>query len=252
MSEKINYYKSIFISDIHLGTKYAKVKELLNFLKNNEYDNLFIVGDFIDGWALKRKWYWDNDHNLLIQKLLRKSRKNTKIVYLSGNHDDFLRNLGESLLFGNIEICDELIYTAGNGKKYLVIHGDKFDGILNSMPWISHIGSVLYDVILYVDRKVNKLRSLFKKEPWSLAKSIKTKTKESLKFITKYEDILVHEAKHQKVDGVISGHIHHASSKIIDNIEYFNCGSWVENCNAVVELHDGTLKLLDVNNTLPA
>jgi UDP-2,3-diacylglucosamine pyrophosphatase LpxH len=242
----IKHYRSIFISDVHLGSKYSQVDKLIEFLKNNECDTLYLVGDIIDAWALKRKWFWDNNHNLLIQKILRKSRKHTRIIYLTGNHDDFLRNFEGGLTIGDIEVCDELVYTTLKGKKYLVIHGDKFDGFLNSIAWLSHIGSMLYDVVLYINDKINWFRRKFKWQPWSLAQMVKTRTKEAVKFMTKYEDLLVNEARHQKVDGVICGHIHRACHKSIDGIEYYNCGSWIENCNAVVETVDGDLKLLNI------
>ena len=151
-------YRSIFVSDLHLGSKYARAKELVDFLKQNECDTLYLVGDMIDGWALKRKWFWNDDYNLFIQKILRKSRKGTKVVYITGNHDEFLRQFGSTLDLGNIEIVDRVIHVSPNGKKYLIIHGDVFDGLLNSMSFISKLGSLLYDVILSMNSTVNKIR----------------------------------------------------------------------------------------------
>lgn len=240
------HYRSIFISDVHLGTKHSRVGKLIEFLKENESDNLFIVGDFIDGWALKRKWYWDADHNLLIQKILRKSRKGTRVIYLPGNHDEFLRDFLSFKELGGIDIVDDMVYTTANGKKYLVIHGDKFDGVLNSWSFISKFGSFLYDLILDINHFYNKLRHRFGYGYWSLSHFLKTNAKKAVEFCCKFEDALVYEAKRKGVDGVICGHIHNPKQTMIGDIEYHNTGCWVEMASAIVELEDGTLKLLEI------
>ena len=239
-------YRTIFISDIHLGIKYSRVEELLKFLKENECETLYLVGDVIDGWALKRKWYWDNNANLLVQKILRKSRHGTKVVYLSGNHDEFLRFIDRPFSFGNIEVQEEVIHTTATGAKYLVIHGDKFDGMLNKIKWISHLGSFFYDVILWLNVVVNKWRRKMGMQYWSLSHVIKQKVKEAVKFINHFETLLSAEAKRKNVDGVVCGHIHNACFKNIDGIEYYNCGSWMEQCNAVVEHMDGKMQIIKV------
>jgi UDP-2,3-diacylglucosamine pyrophosphatase LpxH len=239
-------YRAIFLSDIHIGLKYSRVEELLKFLKENECDTLYLVGDIIDGWALRRKWNWDENANLLIQKLLRKARHGTKVVYLSGNHDEFFRFFERPLSFGNIEIQDELIHTTAAGKKYLVIHGDKFDGVLNKMDWISHVGSFLYDGILWLSDKISYIRRKMGKEYWSLAHEVKSKAKQAVKFMTSFENILAKEAKRHDVAGVVCGHIHHACHKTIDGIDYYNSGSWLEHCTAVVEHEDGRMEVLRI------
>lgn len=239
-------YRSIFVSDVHLGVKYSRVNELIEFLKENECDTLYLVGDIIDGWALRRKWFWNNDCNLLMQKLLRKSRHGTRIVYLAGNHDEFLRFFELPMMFGNIEVKDELIHVTANGDKYLVIHGDKFDGVLASAQWISYLGSLLYDVVLWVSDKVNNIRRRMGLEYWSLSHLVKHSVKEAVGFMTKFETILADEARRQNTKGVICGHIHNACHKTIDGIEYYNCGSWLENCHAVVEHEDGRLEILSL------
>ena len=239
-------YRSIFISDIHLGIKYSRVPELLNFLRDNECDNLYLIGDIIDGWELKRKWYWDDNYNLLVQKILRKSRKGTNVVYITGNHDDFLRSFDIPIKLGDINITNEIIHTTYTGEKYLIVHGDKFDGVFNNMTWISHLGSWLYDVILYFSAKLAKIRQKLGMKYWSLSHFIKFRVKKAIKCMTNFEVSLVEEAKKQNVDGVICGHIHHASHKTIDGIEYYNCGSWLEHCNAVVEHLDGRFEVLNV------
>lgn len=239
-------YRTIWVSDIHLGIKYSRVEELLKFLKENECEILYLVGDVIDGWALKRKWYWDNNANLLVQKILRKSRHGTRVVYLSGNHDEFLRFIERPFSFGNIEVQEEVIHTTAKGVKYLVIHGDKFDGMLNKIKWISHLGSFFYDVILWLNVVVNKWRRKMGMQYWSLSHVIKQKVKEAVKFINHFETLLSTEAKRKNVDGVVCGHIHNACFKNIDGIEYYNCGSWLEQCNAVVEHMDGKMEIIKV------
>lgn len=238
------HYRSIFISDVHLGTRHARVETLINFLLENDWDSLYLVGDFVDGWALSRKWFWDKHHNLLIQKLLKKVRKGRRIVYTPGNHDEFLRGYLPFEDFGGIEVIDEIIHTTANGKRYLVIHGDKFDGILNSFSFISRLGSWLYDVILDLNLFYNNIRKKFGSRYWSLSHFLKSNTKEAVKYCFKFEEALVFEAKRNKVNGVICGHIHSPVQKIVDGIEYHNCGCWVEMATAIVETDDGELKLL--------
>lgn len=240
------HYKSIFISDIHVGSKHARIPELVNFLKENECENLFIVGDFIDGWALKRKWSWDNNCNLLIQKILKKSRKGCRVVYVTGNHDEFLRNYTHLENFGGIEIVDETVYTGINNKRYLIIHGDKFDGILKSFSLVSKMGSVCYEWLLDTNSYLNYFRRKLGFGYWSLSYFLKKNTKRIIEYVNKFEDILAFEAKRHEVDGVICGHIHIPSSKVIDGIEYYNCGCWVEMNTAIVEHFDGKFELLDL------
>ena len=245
MNGTIKKYKSIFISDVHLGTKHSRVNDLLSFLKDSEFDNLFVVGDFVDGWALKKRWYWDDYHNLLIQKILRKSRKGCKVIYLAGNHDEFLRKFDfDGLSFGNIMICNEYIYQSVNGKKYLVLHGDKFDGIFNSLSFISKLGSWLYGFILNLNLTYNKVRSRLGLEYYSLSHKIKTNVKEALAYATQYQNSVVFEAKRQQVDGVICGHSHFPTITLVDDVEYYNCGCWVEMATCIVEHMDGRFELI--------
>lgn len=241
------HYRSIFISDVHLGTRHARVEKLIEFLRENDCDNLFIVGDFIDGWALRRKWFWDKNCNLLIQKLLRKARHGCRIVYLPGNHDEFLRDYLLFQEFGGIEIVDDLVHTTANGKKYLVIHGDKFDGVLSSLSLISKLGSWLYDVILDLNLVYNKIRRKMGFGYWSLSHYLKLNAKQAVEYCCKFEDALIYEARRKEVDGVICGHIHNPCQKNLEDIEYHNCGCWVEMATAIVELEDGTLKLLQID-----
>jgi UDP-2,3-diacylglucosamine pyrophosphatase LpxH len=238
-------YRSVFISDVHIGTKHSRVGDLIKFLKENEYDYLYLVGDIIDGWALKQKWVWSEECNLFIQKLLRKSRKGVKITYISGNHDEFLREfdfLGHE--FGGISIVNDCQHICSNGKKYWVIHGDRFDGVLNSLSFISKFGSWAYSFILDFNTYFNKIRRKLGLPYYSLSHKIKTNVKEAVMYATKFEDSLAIEAVSNEVDGVICGHSHWPIQKKIRGIEYHNCGCWVEMATCIVENTDGQLELL--------
>jgi UDP-2,3-diacylglucosamine pyrophosphatase LpxH len=238
-------YRSIFVSDIHLGTRFSQTEPFLDFLKETESDNLIFVGDIIDGWAIKRKFKWAQSHSDVIQKVLRKARKGTKVHYITGNHDDFLRDFIPLFLGDNLSIANEMEYFAKNGKRYLVTHGDFFDSITMTKRWLAVLGDIGYDFTLYLNHHLNRLRKLFGiQKHWSLSKYIKDNVKSSVSFITNYEDILSEHAKRNSFDGVICGHIHKAEMKYIDMIEYINCGDWVESCSAIVEHEDGRFEIV--------
>lgn len=238
-------YKSIFVSDIHLGTRFSQAELFLDFLKDTESENLIFVGDIIDGWAIKRKFTWAQSHSDVIQKILRKARKGTKVHYITGNHDEFLRDFIPLFLGSNFEISNEMDYHGVNGKRYLITHGDLFDSITMTKKWLAVLGDIGYDLTLYLNHYLNITRKLFGiKKYWSLSKYVKDNVKSSVSFITSYEDILSEHAKRKKYDGVICGHIHKAEIKDIDTIEYLNCGDWVESCSAIVEHFDGRFEIL--------
>ena len=246
-------YKSVFISDVHLGTRGSKSELLLDFLKDVECDNLFLVGDIFDGWRLKKGWYWPQEHSTVIQKILLMSRKGTKVFYIPGNHDEFMRQFLEHS-FGTVQLHNEMIYESVSGKKYIVIHGDKFDLVTMNMKWLSHIGDWAYTGLLNVNTLVHKIRSYFRLPYWSLSKWAKQKVKEAVNFIGNYEHSLTHYARIKHVDGIICGHIHSANMDIINGIEYMNCGDWVESCTALVEHCDGRFEIIhwrqaDVDST---
>jgi len=236
-------YRSVFISDAHLGTKMSQPEKLLEFLKTFECEKLYLVGDIIDGWALQKSFYWPQQHNDVIQKIMRKARKDTQIVYLPGNHDEFLRSFGDHQ-FGNISLTDTCIHHGVDGKKYIVLHGDQFDVVINKMKWLSHFGSWAYDMLIYVNIAVVKIRNLLNLPHWSLSAWAKYKVKKAVNFIGKYEENLVSYAKIKNVDGIICGHIHHPNIRDIDGSTYINCGDWVETCSAVVEHLDGRMELV--------
>lgn len=239
-------YRSIFISDIHLGTKFSKAEQLLEFFKEHESQNLYLVGDIIDGWAIKRKFNWQQSHSDVIQKILRKSRKGTNVFFIAGNHDEFLRPFLPILLGDRLKIENEIVYKDLNGKRYLVTHGDFFDSITMTKKWLAILGDYGYDFLLHLNSTINFFRRLFGvKKYWSISKYAKDNIKSSISFIYDFESILASHAKRHKYNGVICGHIHKADLKEIDGISYLNCGDWVESCTAVVETMDGQWKIVD-------
>lgn len=243
-------YRSIFISDIHLGTRFSKAEEFLNFLKHTESENLIFVGDIIDGWAIKRKFRWLQAHSDIIQKVLKKARKGTKVFLITGNHDEFLRPFAPLLMGDNLEIVNELSYTGVDGKQYLITHGDFFDSITMTHRWLAIAGDVGYDFVLFLNHMLNEFRQKCGiKRYWSFSKYIKDNVKSSVSFINNFEEILATHAKHKKYDGVVCGHIHKPEAKMIEDIMYYNCGDWVENCSAVVEHHDGRFEIIRWENT---
>jgi UDP-2,3-diacylglucosamine pyrophosphatase LpxH len=238
-------YKSIFISDVHLGTSDSQAKELLEFLKDNESENLYLVGDIIDGWALRRKFKWLQSHSDVIQKILRKARKGTKIYYVLGNHDEFVRPFLPLMLGDNIYVANEFDYIDTSGKRYLVTHGDFFDSITMTKKWLALLGDQAYMFTLKINRPINYIRELLGyRKYWSLSQYLKQNVKKSVNFITDYEQVLSKEAIRGDYDGVVCGHIHHAEIRYIDGIHYLNCGDWVESASALVETLDGEWKLL--------
>ncbi|HHB93713.1 MAG TPA: UDP-2,3-diacylglucosamine diphosphatase [Campylobacterales bacterium] len=239
-------YKSIFVSDIHLGTKFSQADRFLDFIKHNESENLYLVGDIIDGWAIKRKFRWEQSHSDVIQKILRKARKGTNIYFITGNHDEFLRPFIPILLGDSLTILNEAQYYGADGKRYYVTHGDFFDSITLTKKWLAVLGDIGYDLLLNLNQTVNFIRKQFGfYRYWSLSKYVKDNVKQSVSFITDFETILAEHAKNQKYDGIICGHIHKAEMKDIDGIAYKNSGDWVESCTALVETFDGEWKIID-------
>ncbi len=238
-------YRTIFISDIHLGTKFSKANTFLDFLKHNESESLYLVGDIIDGWAIKRKINWAQSHSDVIQKLLRRARKGTKIHYITGNHDEFLRSFLPLVLGDSIFIENDATYIDLKNRRFYVTHGDFFDAITMTKKWLAVLGDYGYDLLLHLNSPIRKVRKLFGiKKEWSLSKYAKDNIKSSVSFITDFETILANYAKQKNFNGVICGHIHKAEIKDINNIMYLNCGDWVESCTALVETLDGEWKII--------
>ena len=236
-------YRAIWISDVHLGTKHSQVGKLLEFLRETECEHLYIVGDFIDGWQLRRKWYWADDYNVLIQKLLRKNRKKTRVTFITGNHDEFLEKfLGIS--FGTVRLVERTVHTAANGKRYLVLHGHQFDGLMHFNRLLDRFGSALYDRILDLNVWINRIRRNLGFGYWSFASYVKLKAKSAMKYVTDYEESMIRFSRKSGMDGVICGHIHRPEIRPVGDVLYMNCGDWVENCTALVEDYDGNIRLI--------
>lgn len=244
-------YKSIFISDVHLGTKFAKADELLAFIKEHEAENIYLVGDIIDGWAIKRKLRWKQSHSDIIQKILRAARKGTNVHYITGNHDEFLRSFLPLVLGDSLHVVNDIEYESIEGKKYLVTHGDIFDSMTITKRWLSHFGDMGYDFLLHLNPFINFVRKTFGiKRYWSLSKQLKDNLRDRLHFIEDYEKMSTKYVKNKGYDGVICGHIHKADIKRVDDTEYKNCGDWVESCTALVETLDGEWKILNHKDNL--
>ena len=236
-------YRAIWISDVHLGTKHAQVGRLLEFLRDTECAHLYIVGDFIDGWQLRRKWYWIDDYNTLIQKLLRKNRKHTRVTFITGNHDEFLEKFF-GIAFGAVRLVDRAVHVGADGKQYLVIHGHQFDGLAHLNRLLERVGTVLYDKILDINVWVNRIRRSLGFGYWSFASYIKLRAKSALKYVTDYEDAMLQFGRKSGAAGVICGHIHRPEIRQVGDMTYMNCGDWVENCTALVEDFDGNFSLI--------
>lgn len=239
-------YKTIFVSDIHLGTKFSQADAFLEFMKQTESDNLYLVGDIVDGWAMKRKVRWKQSHSDVVQKILRKARKGTRVYFITGNHDEFLRPFLPLMMGDNLEISNEAEYVSIEGKKYYVTHGDFFDSITMTKKWLAIAGDYGYELLLNLNHILNFFRTkLGINRYWSLSKYVKDNVKQSVSFINGFESILAQHAQHKGYDGIICGHIHKAEIKMIDGIEYKNSGDWVESCTALVETLDGEWEIIN-------
>ena len=240
---KPTYYRSIFISDVHLGFSGCSAEYLLDFLRSTSCDYLFLVGDIIDIWQMKKRIFWPQAHNDVIRTILGKAKHGTKIIYIPGNHDELLRDFDQMVL-GNLEIHNKYIYITNDGKRFLLLHGDEFDCIVMNSRTLALIGSALYEMLLNANTLVNFFRRKLGFSYWSLARVLKHKVKRAVKYISNFEKILVHEARKHDVDGLISGHIHRAAIERINDVIYCNCGDWVESCTALVENPDGAMELI--------
>lgn len=236
-------YRSLFISDLHLGTKGAQAEALLEFLRDHDAETLYLVGDIIDGWRLRSSWYWPQLHNDVVQKLLRRVRKGARIVYVPGNHDEFLREFC-GLSFGGVEVADTAIHEAADGRRYLVIHGDAFDMVIRHARWIAFLGDWAYEIALALSTRINIVRRRLGFTYWSLSAWAKARVKNAVNFIGSFEETLAAEARRHDVDGVICGHIHSAAIRDFDGFTYINTGDWVESCTAVVEHEDGRMEII--------
>jgi len=237
------HYRAVFISDLHLGTPGCQADALLDFLKSHSSDHLYLVGDIIDGWQLRRKWYWPQAHNDVVQKILRRVRKGCQVVYVPGNHDEFARDFVDHH-FGGIEVVEEASHTMLDGRKFWLVHGDYFDAVVKYAKWLAYLGDTLYEWALRLNRHFNRVRRYMGLPYWSLSAYLKSKVKKALNFVTDFENAVAHEAKKRGYQGVVCGHIHRAEIRTIEGVLYCNDGDWVESRSALVEHVDGRLELI--------
>lgn len=236
-------YRAVFISDLHLGTPGCQAGPLLDFLKAHTSQTLYLVGDIVDGWQLRRRWYWPQSHNDVVQKLLRRARKGCKVVFVPGNHDEFARGFAGHH-FGGIEVRNEAVHTTADGRRLWVVHGDHFDAVIQCAKWLAYVGDNLYEFTLRLNRHLNSLRARMGLPYWSLSAYLKLKVKKALNYVTAFEQAVAAEARKRGYQGVVCGHIHRAEMREIDGTLYCNDGDWVESLTALVEHWDGRLELL--------
>ena len=243
---KLKKYRTIFISDVHLGTKDSKAAALNDFLKNNTAETLYLVGDILDAWKIRQnKWQWKQSHSSVVRRILKWANNGVRVVYITGNHDEFLRPLiPHNIKFGMIEIVNEAEHIGLDGKHYLVLHGDLFDGITRLAPWLAFLGDRAYDVVLSLNNNFNWVRHKMGFGYWSLSKFLKNKVKKAVDFIFQFEKNLAAHCNKRGYDGIICGHIHHPEIKMIDNVVYMNDGDWVESCSALVEHYSGEFEVI--------
>lgn len=236
-------YRTIFISDTHLGTPGCQAEQLLDFLKSTHSRKLYLVGDIIDGWRLKRSWYWTETQSAVIRRILKIVKHGTEVIFIPGNHDEAFREYAGHDLAG-IRLQSDAIHVTAAGRKYWVTHGDEFDGIIKFAKWLAYAGDWAYGGLLYLNTWFNRARRCLGYPYWSLSRHIKHKVKNAVEFISKFEEAVAHEAARRGVDGVICGHIHHAEQRKIGSVHYCNDGDWVESCTALVEHYDGRMEIL--------
>ena len=246
MPQPPKHYRALFISDVHLGSKGCQAEALCEFLENHRADTLYLVGDIIDGWRLKKKWFFPQSHTNVIEAILSMAKKGTDVYYIAGNHDEFLRGfLRFKMNFGEVKLSNRETHIGVDGRHYLVVHGDMFDGLMRAdRKWIMHLGDNAYNLLLWVNTKLNFVRRKLGLEYWSLSKSLKTRTKRAMNFIHSFEEQVADYCRRKDYDGAICGHIHVAEMREIDGIVYMNDGDWVESCTALAEHHDGRWELL--------
>jgi UDP-2,3-diacylglucosamine pyrophosphatase LpxH len=236
-------YRTVWISDLHLGTPGCEAAALLEFLRTTECETLYLVGDIIDGWQLRRNWYWPQAHNDVVQKILRKARKGTRVVFIPGNHDEFARRY-VAHNFGGVDVVDEYIHVTADGRRLWITHGDLFDGVVQCARWLALAGDTSYTLVLKLNRWFNRLRARLGLPYWSLSGYLKLRVKRAVSYVSDFEHALAREAHRRGVHGVVCGHIHHAEIREIDGILYCNDGDWVESLTALVEHADGSLEIV--------
>nr|WP_319558117.1 UDP-2,3-diacylglucosamine diphosphatase [Thiomicrorhabdus sp.] len=241
---KVTRYRTIWFSDSHLGSKGCKAEFLSDFLKHNDCETLIMVGDILDGWKMRKKVFWPQEHTNVIRRILTRAKRGTKVIYITGNHDDMLRRYS-GIDFGNIHLVDEYLHITADGRKLWCIHGDQFDGVIQCHRWLAYCGDVMYESMLHLNRWYNQARRKFGFGYWSLSAYLKHKVKRAVNFISDFEEAVAKSAVQKGMDGVVCGHIHHPEIRDIhENIIYYNCGDWVESCTALAEDFEGKIHLI--------
>lgn len=240
--------RSVFISDVHLGFPGCSADYLCDFLEHVHCQNLYLVGDIVDFWYLRKRRSWPESHSRVVRLLLHKAQHGTRVILIPGNHDESLRPYA-GMILGGIEVHDQLVHVTADGRRILVLHGDQFDSVVRCSPLLAVVGSNLYGMLLHLNRWINAIRRRFDKEYWSLAAYLKHKVKNAVQYIGRFEEAVVVAARKAGVDGVICGHIHRAEISHMQTITYMNCGDWVESCTALTEHHDGRIELLQWRET---
>lgn len=241
-------YRSLWISDVHLGSRHSQTGLLLEFLRTHECRHLYLVGDIIDGWELRRRWQWSEEANTVIQKILRKNRKDTRVTYIHGNHDEFLQDF-TGLSVGGVRVVARAVHVTADRRRYLVIHGHQLDGLVHFNRLLERVGTRVYDVILNFNTYFNRIRRRFGFGYWSVSSYLKHNAKAAVCYITEFEEGMVRLARENRVHGVICGHIHRAEMRRVGGVEYLNCGDWVESCTALAEDFEGRFHMLRLHET---
>lgn len=236
-------YRTIWISDVHLGTRGCNDRLLIDFLDHVDSETLYLVGDIIDGWRMKKRYYWPERHNAIVRRIMKRAKRGAKVVYIPGNHDEMFRQYA-GMNFGGVRIAKRAIHVTADGRRLLVLHGDEFDAVVMAHRWLAFAGDAAYEFLMKLNGLVNVYRRLFRLPYWSLSKHAKGKVKNAVNFISRFEEAVAHEAKAKRVDGVVCGHIHSAEERDFGGVTYYNDGDWVEGCTALVEHFDGRMEIL--------
>ncbi|WP_016747137.1 UDP-2,3-diacylglucosamine diphosphatase [Rhizorhabdus wittichii] len=236
-------YRTIWVSDIHLGTRGCNAQMLIDFLDSTDSETMYLVGDIIDGWRLKRSWYWPSAHNDIVWRVMKRAKRGTRVVFIPGNHDEMFRQYS-GMTFGGIEIRRSAIHETADGRRLMVTHGDEFDTVVMCHRWLAFAGDFAYETLMRLNVVINTVRQWFDLPYWSLSKHAKHKVKNAVEFISRFEEAVAHEAGERGVDGVVCGHIHTAEIRRFGDIVYYNDGDWVEGCTALVEHFDGRMEVL--------
>ncbi len=244
-------YRTIWVSDVHLGTRGCNAQMLIDFLDSTDSETMYLVGDIIDGWRLKRSWYWPAAHNDIVWRVMKRAKRGTRVVYIPGNHDEMFRQF-TGMTFGGIEIRRQAIHETADGRRLMVTHGDEFDAVVMCHRWLAFAGDAAYSILMRFNIVINAVRQRFNLPYWSLSKHAKHKVKNAVEFISRFEEAVAHEAGERGVDGVVCGHIHTAEIRNFGDIVYYNDGDWVEGCTALVEHFDGRMEVLHWGEVMAA